>query len=149
MIRNINILFLVLTAGCAKPTSSQKPAPCDDFELDVERFWSSSTKVDIELSLQKQWSGELGVDVAKERVDAIATNMDRVTADWVMLRRSVCRDHFVREVGTAEQYHESAGCLDGVLVLQRTLVTQLSQGTAADTTDSALGAIEEQLNSCR
>jgi hypothetical protein len=126
------LLVLLSLAACPKSGTSSTPAdPCADFEVEVERYWSASVRAQV---MNK--GGELEL----EQRSGVANKMDRISEDWVMMRTSVCKDHFVRQLITKEQYAARVQCFDDRLERQRTLATALT-GEAAD-----LAAIEGALD---
>jgi len=75
-----------------------------------------------------QYGGEASTSVAQG-----ATNkMDRITEDWVMLRTSTCKDHFIRKLISAEEYRAKVACFDAQLAHQRTLAEALATGALTD-----------------
>ncbi|HLT39073.1 MAG TPA: hypothetical protein VK034_22470, partial [Enhygromyxa sp.] len=80
--------------------------------------------------------GELEI----EKRSGVVNKMDRISEDWVMMRTSVCKDHFVRQLISKEQYAARVQCFDDRLERQRTLATALA-GAGAD-----LAAIEGALD---
>jgi hypothetical protein len=128
------LLLLTLTASCDKSGSSSKPPgqdPCADFEVEVEKYWSASIRAEV---MNK--GGELEI----EKRSGVVNKMDRISEDWVMMRTSVCKDHFVRELISKEQYAARVQCFDDRLERQRTLATALT-GAGVD-----LAAIEGALD---
>ena len=132
-VRRIAPLLVLSLAACPKSGTSASPAdPCADFEVEVEVYWSASVRAEV---MNK--GGELEL----EQRAGVANKMDRISEDWVMMRTSVCKDHFVRQLITKEQYAARVQCFDDRLERQRTLATALT-GEAADL--SAIeGAIDE------
>lgn len=128
--------FVVLSlAACPKSGSgTTRPAqdPCADFEVEVERFWSASVRAEA-----MNRGGELEI----ERRSGVVNKMDRISEDWVMMRTSVCKDHFVRDLISKEQYAARVQCFDDRLERQRTLATALA-GAGADLV-SIEGALDE------
>ncbi|MFO7565695.1 MAG: hypothetical protein R6X02_23835 [Enhygromyxa sp.] len=115
-------------AGTSSPVGQD---PCADFEVEVERFWSASIRAEV---MNK------GAELELEKRSGVVNKMDRISEDWVMMRTSVCKDHFVRELITKEQYAARVQCFDDRLERQRTLATALT-GAGAD-----LAAIEGALD---
>lgn len=117
------LLVLLSLAACPKSGTSSSPAdPCADFEVEVEKYWSASVRAEV---MHK--GGELEI----EQRAGVANKMDRISEDWVMMRTSVCKDHFVRQLITKEQYAARVQCFDDRLERQRTLATALA-GDAVD-----------------
>ena len=140
----------LLGVGCAHASSQRAggaDAACDDFQTDVEHVWNEQTKVNVRASLMDRWSGELGVDVARQQSESVASKMDRVAQDWVMLRRAACMDHFKRGVGSAEAYQARARCFDDVLQTQRNVLIGLQNGSVASVSD--VSALDGVLDRCR
>lgn len=126
-------LLLLSLTGCPKSGTTANPAdPCADFEVEVEKYWSASIRAQV---MNK--GGELEL----EHRSGVANKMDRISEDWVMMRTSVCKDHFVRQLITKEQYAARVQCFDDRLERQRTLATALT-GEAADLT-AIEGALDE------
>ena len=121
------VLPLVWLAACA--TGGPAPAGgsgdgCADFEIEVERYWSASIRAEA-----LKHSGEIEI----EKRSGVVNKMDRISEDWVMMRTSVCKDHFVRELITREQYAARVTCFDDRLARQRTLATALTgEGSLAE-----------------
>jgi hypothetical protein len=113
-------LVLLALSACPRSGSTAAPGkqdPCADFQVEVDKYWSGSIRAQI---LGK--GGELEVETRT----GVANKMDRISEDWVMMRTSVCKDHFVRELITKEQYAARVQCFDDRLERQRTLATALS-----------------------
>lgn len=126
------LLLLLSLTGCPKSGATATPAdPCADFEVEVEKHWSASIRAQV---MNK------GGELEFEQRSGVANKMDRISEDWVMMRTSVCKDHFVRQLITKEQYAARVQCFDDRLERQRTLATALT-GDAAD-----LAAIEGALD---
>lgn len=127
------LLLLASLSACDKSgsTTSTPADPCADFEIEVEKYWSASVRAEV---MNK--GGELEL----EKRSGVVNKMDRISEDWVMMRTSVCKDHFVRQLITKEQYAARVQCFDDRLERQRTLATALS-GAGAD-----LAAIEGALD---
>jgi hypothetical protein len=136
-------LVLVL-GGCGgssqAPAEAGKPAsdPCADVELDVEKIWSAS--------IRAEFLGKGGA-IAGETRQAVATKLDALSRDWVMLRRSVCLDHFKRQVITQQQYASRAACLDQNLQRQRSLIAALDAGGQVEL-DSELKSVSDEIGQC-
>jgi len=126
------LLLLLSLTGCPKSGATATPTdPCADFEVEVEKHWSASIRAQV---MNK------GGELEFEQRSGVANKMDRISEDWVMMRTSVCKDHFVRQLITKEQYAARVQCFDDRLERQRTLATALT-GDAAD-----LAAIEGALD---
>ncbi len=116
------VSLLALSCGGPDPKFARgnprgKTGPCDDFEKDVDRFWSRSTKAEVRAGI----IGATG-EFARSLVERVVTKMDSVTRDWVMMQESVCKDTVVRKITTPEVYTKVAACMRVALVSQRTLV---------------------------
>lgn len=124
--RRLAALLLVSLSACVGSGSTSKPPasqdPCADFEVEVEKFWSASVRAKA-----MNHGGEIEI----EKRSGVVNKMDRISEDWVMMRTSVCKDHFVRELITKEQYAARVQCFDDRLERQRTLATALT-GAGAD-----------------
>jgi hypothetical protein len=123
--RSLAALALTLTAcvraGAAPGGSSTvKPAstdPCADFEVQVEKYWSASVRAQ---ALDK------GGEIELEKRSGVITKLDRISEDWVMMRTSVCKDHYVRSLIDKDEYAARVRCFDDRLERQRTLATALT-----------------------
>lgn len=140
------VLLTILLLHC-KPHETQQPRPCDDFELDVQKFWNDETRIRLVASLENSWSGQADLQVAKKLSQTVATNLDQITSDWVMLRRSTCLDYTQRRTMDKDTYIHRVQCLDDVLVLQRTLATSLT-GNTHDEIKRLLENVWKQLARC-
>jgi hypothetical protein len=128
------LFVLTSLAACDKSGSTSMPPaqdPCADFEVEVEKFWSASIRAEV---MNK------GAELELEKRSGVVNKMDRISEDWVMMRTSVCKDHFVRQLISKEQYAARVQCFDDRLERQRTLATALA-GAGAD-----LAAIEGALD---
>jgi hypothetical protein len=56
----------------------------------------------------------------------VITKLDRISEDWVMMRTSVCKDHYVRSLIDKDEYAARVRCFDDRLERQRTLATALT-----------------------
>jgi len=112
-------------------TTSTPADPCADFEVQGEKYWSAAIRAEV-----MNHGGELEI----EKRSGVVNKMDRISEDWVMMRTSVCKDHFVRQLISKEQYAARVQCFDDRLERQRTLATALA-GAGAD-----LAAIEGALD---
>jgi hypothetical protein len=115
-------LTLMLTAcvrGDSTPrtTSPASADPCADFEVQVERYWSAS--------IRAQALGK-GGEIELEKRGGVITKLDRNSEDWVMMRTSVCKDHYVRSLIAKDEYAARVRCFDDRLERQRTLATALT-----------------------
>lgn len=124
MPRRVAVLVLLgsLSACARSGSASTNPTaqdPCADFEVEVEKFWSASIRAEA-----MQRGGELEI----EKRSGVVNKMDRISEDWVMMRTSVCKDHFVRQLISKEQYAARVQCFDDRLERQRTLATALAGG---------------------
>ena len=108
-----------LAFGCIRPELPTAPSvergPCDDFDIDVQRFWSGSTRAEVRGSLN---AGAVEASV----VERVVTRMDDICRDWVMAQESVCKDTVVRKITSPEVYAKVTRCMRAALVSQRTLV---------------------------
>lgn len=91
--------------------------PCADFEVQVERYWSASIRAQ---AMNK--GGEIELD----KRSGVVTKLDRISEDWVMMRTSVCKDHFMRGLISKDEYAARVRCFDDRLEQQRTLATALA-----------------------
>jgi hypothetical protein len=131
-------LVALVPLSCGGGQAAPAKDPCADVELDVERVWSAEIRAEV---LGK------GGTVGGSSREVVATKMDDLARDWVMVRRAVCRDHFERAVITKEQYVARTECLDAILAEQRTLVASLRQG-AGDDVAARLAAVSERVGTC-
>lgn len=141
MLRPLIAWVLVLLAACASsppPPQSQAADPCADVELDVEKVWGAS--------IRAEFLGK-GGEIAGETRQAVATKLDALSRDWVMLRRSVCLDHFKRQVISKDQYASRAACLDQTLQRQRSLIAALDAGGEPQP-DAQLESISDEIGRC-
>ena len=86
--------------------------PCADFDVTVERFWSSTIRAEV--------MGR-GGEIELELRTGAANDMDRISEDWVMTRTSTCKDHFVRGLISRDEYAARVRCFDDRLDRLRTL----------------------------
>ena len=128
LMSSVFVLSLLGCGGASKGIDSAGDDPCRDVHLAVERAWSARIKADV--------MGYRGGISAEERM-TIANKMDAMSEDWVRLRRSVCRDHFVRKLISVDEYKKQVRCFDARLDQQRKLVTLLKGGQAAATRNAA------------
>jgi hypothetical protein len=132
------LVLLSLTSACERGGQSTAPSadPCADFEVEVEKFWSASIKAQV---MDK--SGAIEVD----RRAGVTNKMDRISEDWVMMRTSVCKDHFVRGMIDKGQYAARVQCFDDRLDRQRTLATALVEPEGGTDLAAIDGALDELL----
>lgn len=118
-IRPLAAFALALTA-CVRGPGTSKPEtadPCADFEVQVEKYWSASVRAQ---ALDK------GGEIELEKRSGVITKLDRISEDWVMMRTSVCKDHYVRSLIAKDEYAARVRCFDDRLERQRTLATALT-----------------------
>jgi hypothetical protein len=143
-VRRLAALALILTAcvrgGSASSTTSPTTAdPCADFEVQVEKYWSASVRAQV---LDK------GGEIELEKRSGVITKLDRISEDWVMMRTSVCKDHYVRSLIAKDEYAARVRCFDDRLERQRTLATALAgEGQLAEI-ESALDSLLAAPASC-
>lgn len=145
------VLFGALASGLGcdgRETQSpdQSAAVCDDFELDIEKIWSSSKRREVRDGL-RSFAGETQV----VNVDRIVSKLDAITSDWVMMNERACKDTLVRKTMPEEIYVRVSLCLNAALVQQRTLVTQLAavDRTSYEHIDRAMLDIVENIATCQ
>lgn len=135
-------LVVCCLAGCggsSAPAESKADSdPCADVELDVEKVWSAG--------IRAEFLGK-GGEIAGETRQAVATKLDALSRDWVMLRRSVCLDHFKRQVISQAAYASRAACLDQNLQRQRSLIAALDGGSTADP-GAQLQSLSDEVGKC-
>jgi hypothetical protein len=111
-------LMACARSGATTSTASSDAAdPCADFEVQVEKYWSASVRAQV---LDK------GGQIELEKRSGVVTKLDRISEDWVMMRTSVCKDHYVRSLIDKDEYAARVRCFDDRLERQRTLATALS-----------------------
>ena len=111
----------LLAPGCVTTSNvDQGGSSCEDFELDVEKIWSSTKRREVRTGM-REFAGESQL----VNVDRIVTKMDAITTDWVMMSRNACKDAFERGTMPEEIYVRVTLCLNTALVQQRTLITAL------------------------
>ncbi len=123
-------LLLLGLLGCS-PAKGPEPVgddPCKDVDLAVEKVWSAGIRAEVM---------GYGGGVSAEQREKVANKMDAISEDWVRLRRSVCRDHFVRKMISADEYKKQVKCFDERLDHQRKLVTLLKGGDTDEATSVA------------
>lgn len=136
------LVVLVCLGACATTgrDNSKGAGPCEDFEVEVEHYWSAAVRAQV---LEQR------VELEVERRKGVVNKMDRISEDWVMMRTSVCKDHFEREVIDAEQYAQRVRCFDDRLAQQRNLATALSgEGELADI-ETSLDALLAEPSACQ
>jgi hypothetical protein len=119
-VRRLAALALVLTACERDGSGTVSPAtadPCADFDVQVEKYWSASIRAE---ALDK------GGQIELEKRSGVITKLDRISEDWVMMRTSVCKDHYVRGLIAKDEYAARVRCFDDRLERQRTLATALT-----------------------
>jgi hypothetical protein len=99
------------------PKGARQADPCADFDVQVEKYWSASIKAK---ALQHAGAIEL------EKRSGVITKLDRISEDWVMMRTSVCKDHYVRALIDKDEYAARVRCFDDRLERQRTLAEALA-----------------------
>lgn len=133
------LLPLLCALACANAKRGATSDPCADFEVEVERVWSAAIKAQV---MEK--GGELEV----ERRSAVTNKMDHVSEDWVRMRTSVCKDHFVRGLISKDDYAARVRCFDDRLDRQRKLVELLQGGAAAGEIEAAIDQLVAEPASC-
>ncbi len=135
------------TSACAGSRAASQGStgaggdPCADFDVQVERYWSGSIKAQV---LDK------GGEIQLEQRSGIVNKMDRISEDWVMMRTSVCKDHFVRGLIDKDEYAARVQCFDDRLARQRTIAEALTGADAElAAIDSSLDAILAEPASCQ
>ncbi|NVB38015.1 tetratricopeptide repeat protein [Pseudenhygromyxa sp. WMMC2535] len=142
----IALLAGAFAGACAHGRDQAASGPCDDFDLDVERVWSSDKRREIRSGLEA-FAGES----QQINVDRIITKMDDIASDWVMMNRRACKDTVERETMPEEIYVRVSLCLNTALVQQRTLVSALEgvDRTSYEHIDRAMLEISEQISTCQ
>jgi hypothetical protein len=118
---------------------SSRADPCSDFDVQVEKYWSASIKAK---ALQHAGALEL------EKRSGVVTKMDRISEDWVMMRTSVCKDHYVRALIDKDEYAARVRCFDDRLERQRTLAEALAGEGELASVDGALDQLLAAPASC-
>ncbi len=128
------------------PREDATARPCADFELDVERFWSRSTRADVRAGILTA-----GGAVDEALVGRVVTKLDELSRDWVMMQEAVCKDAVVRKVTSADVYTKVSMCLRTTLISQRTLVASLRTPSreAIYKSDEALAVLRQDAVSCQ
>ncbi|MCA9698687.1 MAG: tetratricopeptide repeat protein, partial [Myxococcales bacterium] len=139
-------LGVALSAGACAHNRNEPAGACDDFDLDVERVWSSTKRREIRTGLET-FAGES----QQVNVERIITKMDDITKDWVMMSRRACKDTVERQTMPKEIYVRVSLCLNTALVQQRTLITQLEavDRTSYEHIDRAMLDIAEHIATCQ
>jgi hypothetical protein len=141
-VRRLAALALILTACGRGGSGTSSPAtadPCADFEVQVEKYWAASVRAQ---ALDK------GGEIELEKRSGVITKLDRISEDWVMMRTSVCKDHYVRNLIAKDEYAARVRCFDDRLERQRTLATALTgEGDLAEI-ESALDLLLAAPASC-
>jgi hypothetical protein len=134
-------VFAFALAACASGRSSTQHGddPCTDFQVEVEHWWSASIRAQVLGN-----GGEL--ELEKRR--GVVTKLDRISEDWVMMRTSTCKDHYVRGLIDAREYAARVRCFDDRLERQRTLATALTGGGSLADVDGALDLLLAAPASC-
>lgn len=130
--------LLLSCAGSPPPQGQAGADPCADVELDVEKMWGAG--------IRAEFLGK-GGEIAGETRQVVATKLDALSRDWVMLRRSVCLDHFKRQVISKDQYASRAACLDQTLQRQRSLIAALDAGSEPQP-DAQLETLSDEIGRC-
>lgn len=133
------LALLLALPGCVHPEARRSQDPCEDFELEVERTWSAAIKAEVM---------ERGGAIEVEHRQAVVNKMDRISEDWVRTRTSVCKDHFVRQLISKDEYGARVRCFDDRLERQRTLAETLSGGAAPSEIEGSLDELLAQPASC-
>ncbi len=128
------------------PREDASARPCADFELDVERFWSRSSRAEVRAGLLAA-----GGSVDESVAGRVVTKLDELSRDWVMMQESVCKDTLVRKVTPPDVYTKVSMCLRTTLISQRTLVSSLRAPSreAAYKSDEALATIRQDAQNCQ
>lgn len=132
-------------ASHPRPETSSS-SKCRDFEQDVERYWSSSTRTEVRAGILSA-----GGSTAEQTAERVVTKMDSITRGWVMMQESVCKDCLERGLLSKEAYAQISACLRSALVGQRMLATTLTSPNAqlVQQADSAIARIASDLNECQ
>lgn len=133
------VLTLLCAIACANAKRGASSDPCADFEVEVERVWSAAIKAQVM---------DKGGAIEVERRSAVTNKMDHVSEDWVRMRTSVCKDHFVRGLITKDEYATRVRCFDDRLDRQRKLVELLQGGGAANEVEAAIDQLVAEPASC-
>jgi hypothetical protein len=133
------VLTLLCVLACANAKRGASSDPCADFEVEVERVWSAAIKAQVM---------DEGGAIEVERRSAVTNKMDHVSEDWVRMRTSVCKDHFVRGLISKDDYAARVRCFDDRLDRQRKLVELLQGGGAAEEVEAAIDRLVAEPASC-
>jgi hypothetical protein len=136
------VLVSVLAVGCGSRQPAGDGDPCSDFALDVEKVWNTDVRLKLDIAI-KQFGAEGGVTQGEK----VATQMDAVTRDWVMLRESACNDHLKRKLITAEEYRGKVACFDAFLERLRTMIAAIEAGDGTAVGDAL--AAPQELDRCK
>jgi hypothetical protein len=133
--------FVLTSTACVRGGSTASPAadPCVDFEVQVEKWWSASVRAQ---ALDK------GGEIELEKRSGVVTKLDRISEDWVMMRTSVCKDHYVRGLIDKVEYAARVRFFVDRLERQRTLATALTGEGELAAIESMLDALLAQPASC-
>ncbi len=134
------------TGGSPPSSAGGESNQCSDFELDVERFWSTAQRTKIKTAFV-----QVTTESESVTVERVVTKMDRIARDWVMMQESVCKDTLVRRVTSPEVYSRISSCLRAALLSQRTLVEGFSAPTKelVFRAEDALVRVSRDLSSCQ
>jgi len=124
-------LLCAVTCGCGAK-QDEGAQTCSGFDLDVEKVWNAEIKAKV-----MGYGGEIGGEMGQK----IATKMDNVTRDWVMLREAACRDH-QRGLLSDDEYKAQVKCFDVFLQNQRSLLSALEAGGGGDVASQILAGQE-------
>ena len=136
------ISFAAALSACASSSSSTAQHgddPCADFEVEVEHWWSAS--------IRAQALGN-GGELELEKRRGVVTKLDRISEDWVMMRTSACKDHYVRGLIDKQDYAARVRCFDDRLERQRTLATALTGSGSLAEVEGALDLLLAEPASC-
>jgi hypothetical protein len=137
--RCLPCIVLFALPACASQNTRAPNDPCADFEVEVERTWSASLRAEV-----MKHGGEIEID----KREAVVNKMDRISEDWVRTRTSVCKDHFVRELISKDEYAARVRCFDDRLERQRTLAETLAGGADLGEVEGTLDELIAQPASC-
>lgn len=133
------VLALLGALACANAKPRASADPCADFDVEVERVWSAAIKARVM---------DKGGEIEVEQRSAVTNKMDHVSEDWVRMRTSVCKDHFVRGLIDKDDYAARVRCFDDRLDRQRKLVELLEGGAAASEVQAAIDQLVAEPASC-
>ena len=141
--RLLLVCLALASTACAKPRVGGQTAPgddpCGDFEVQVERWWSASIRAEVL---------ERGGELELEKRSGVVTKLDRISEDWLMMRTSTCKDHFVRGLIDQDEYAARVRCFDDRLDRQRSLATALTAGGELAEIEGALDLLLAEPASC-